>query len=478
MQMRQQSILLVAATTAMVAWMAAPTMAVINVTLSASPNPIGIGDTAVITLSGQGTATGLFSLGGNVTASSGDGGALSAVAASSAWVVEFAPTFGLTPNKGVAGVGGGWSTFGSEQTSYLTPDANYAKAAPVAVFSYKVTGVTAGHVTLHFARATVSGYKCIETDKTSVMGTVTDLTIYIGYSVGVTPTGGLTASGYAGGPFSPSSIAYTLTNYSTAPVSWTAGKTQPWVTLDNMGGTLASGQSTTVTVSINSIAETFGPGTYSDTIIFTNITNGSGSTTRAVSLTIPRPTGDVDGDGHVDVVDLLWLVDAWGAQGPSPTWNPACDLNGDRMIDSADFAIFQASNGTHQGQPEWNAACDLNGDGVVDVLDRQIFTKAYGTHPGQANWNPACDFNSDSKIDSADLTIYQAAEGSYRGQPRWNPACDFNSDGKIDSADLPILQAANNSYGGDPNWDAACDFNNDGWVDVIDLLIFNDYFGI
>jgi hypothetical protein len=159
--------------------LAAPSLAVVNVSLAASPNPIAIGETAVITLSGQGTAAGLFSLGGNVTASSGDGGALSAVAASSAWVVEFAPTFGLTPNKGVAGVGGGWSTFGSEQTSYLTPDANYGKAAPVAVFSYKVTGVTAGHVTLHFAPATVSGYKCIETDKTGVMGQVSDVVVTI-----------------------------------------------------------------------------------------------------------------------------------------------------------------------------------------------------------------------------------------------------------------------------------------------------------
>ena len=225
-------------------------------------------------------------------------------------------------------------------------------------------------------------------------------------TLSVLPLGGLASSGYAGGPFSPSTTSYTLTNIGALPLSWTAGNTQPWITLDNMGGTLAPGDSATVTVSINIVADSLLPGTYSDTVTFTNSTNGIGNTTRSVSLTIPIPPGDVNGDGHVDVVDLLWLVDAFGTCTNSPNWNPACDLNS---------------------------------DGYVNNLDRQILMNAYGTSQGQPNYNPACDFNGDGNVDSVDLGILQAANPSYGGDPNYNPACDFNSDGYVDVIDLLTL---------------------------------------
>ncbi len=116
-------------------------------------------------------------------------------------------------------------------------------------------------------------------------------------SLSVTPTTGLSASGLAGGPFSPSNETYTLTNDGGEAINWTAGKTQPWVTLSSTGGALAAGASTTVTVSINSAANSLAIGSYSDTVTFSNTTNGSGSTTRPVGLTVndslppPPPTG-------------------------------------------------------------------------------------------------------------------------------------------------------------------------------------------
>jgi hypothetical protein len=159
--------------------LAVPSFGAVNVSLTAVNSSIAVGETATIYVSGQGDVAGLFSLAGNVTASTSDGGALTSTAASSVWDVNFSPTFGLTPKPGTAGVNGGWSLFGSEQTNYLSPDANYAKAAPVAVFSYKVVGATQGHVTLHFAPATVSGYKCTETNKAVTMGTITDVVVTI-----------------------------------------------------------------------------------------------------------------------------------------------------------------------------------------------------------------------------------------------------------------------------------------------------------
>ena len=102
----------------------------------------------------------------------------------------------------------------------------------------------------------------------------------------VSPAGGLTSSGTAGGPFTPSSLSYTLTNTGTAPMNWTASKAQSWVTLSATGGTLAAGAGTTVTVSIGTGANSLAAGSYGDNVTFTNTTNGTGNTTRPVSLTV------------------------------------------------------------------------------------------------------------------------------------------------------------------------------------------------
>ena len=102
----------------------------------------------------------------------------------------------------------------------------------------------------------------------------------------ITPTDGLTSSGGVGGPFSPSSTTYTLQNQSTTSINYTVSKTASWVTLSGTGGTIAAGGSTTVTVSINSDANSLAVGSYSDTVTFTNTTNHQGDTTRAVSLQV------------------------------------------------------------------------------------------------------------------------------------------------------------------------------------------------
>jgi hypothetical protein len=101
-----------------------------------------------------------------------------------------------------------------------------------------------------------------------------------------TPATGLSSSGGAGGPFSPSSTIYTLTNQSTTSINYTVSKVASWVTLSSTGGSLAAGGSTNITVSINSTANTLTVGTYNDTVTFTNTTNHQGDTTRPVTLQV------------------------------------------------------------------------------------------------------------------------------------------------------------------------------------------------
>ncbi|MFC2161239.1 hypothetical protein ACFLRX_06255 [Acidobacteriota bacterium] len=105
-------------------------------------------------------------------------------------------------------------------------------------------------------------------------------------SLSIIPTEGLTSTGLVGGPFSPSSQLYTLENTGDVPLDWTAGKVETWVDLTAENGTLAPGAATTVSVSINAMANGLTAGPYADTVTFTNTTNGSGITTRAVLLTV------------------------------------------------------------------------------------------------------------------------------------------------------------------------------------------------
>jgi hypothetical protein len=47
--------------------------------------------------------------------------------------------------------------------------------------------------------------------------------------------------------------------------------------------------------------------------------------------------GDVNGDGHVDVVDLLWLVDAFGSVTGDANYDARCDFNSDGSVDVVDL---------------------------------------------------------------------------------------------------------------------------------------------
>jgi hypothetical protein len=47
--------------------------------------------------------------------------------------------------------------------------------------------------------------------------------------------------------------------------------------------------------------------------------------------------GDVDGDGYVDVVDLLYLVDSFGSAAGDANYDPRCDFNHDDAVDVVDL---------------------------------------------------------------------------------------------------------------------------------------------
>jgi Leucine-rich repeat (LRR) protein len=122
----------------------------------------------------------------------------------------------------------------------------------------------------------------------------------------VTPPDGFISSGPEGGPFTPASKDYTLQNTGNWPLNW-QGESGALTTLSATSGALAAGASTTVTASIDSIANGYTPGTYNDTVVFLNVTNGIGQTTRPVTLTVtPQHMPDLI------ISDLMGTLNASG----------------------------------------------------------------------------------------------------------------------------------------------------------------------
>ena len=86
----------------------------------------------------------------------------------------------------------------------------------------------------------------------------------------ITPPIGFNASGATGGPFSPNSQNYLLTNTSAAPVVWSLISPSAWLNASAAGGTLPANGTNGVTISLNAAANSLAAGTYPATVQFTN----------------------------------------------------------------------------------------------------------------------------------------------------------------------------------------------------------------
>lgn len=133
--------------------------------------------------------------------------------------------------------------------------------------------------------------ECIENDVTG-----NNINYVIPTSTGyldIGPFDDLTFAGVQGGPFTPDSDTYTLTNRSLEDVTWQLSISETWLTADVTSGTLAPGESVDVTLTLDADELTRFDSPYSATIAFVNLTNGCGDRVFTATLDV---TGTFPGD--------------------------------------------------------------------------------------------------------------------------------------------------------------------------------------
>lgn len=161
---------------------------------------------------------------------------------------------------------------------------------------------------------------------------------YDPYGVGiqVAPTGIASAEGDTGGPFTPSSFTFTVTNVGGEALDFEAMTTASWLTVTGGSGTLAGYASADVTVDINSAAGALANGDYDGVVSFRNLTDGSGDTDRVVNLRIGVPvlhwTETLDSDPGWTTEGLWAYGVPTGGGGQYGNNDPTSGYTGDNVL--------------------------------------------------------------------------------------------------------------------------------------------------
>ncbi|HVE38485.1 MAG TPA: Ig-like domain-containing protein [Planctomycetota bacterium] len=180
----------------------------------------------------------------------------------------------------------------------------------------------------------------------------------------ITPANGYYSSGPQGGSFNPGVQIFTMTNTGTATIGYTVSANQPWVTVFMTSGTLDAGNAWANPVFINSQANTLAAGTYTATVTFTNTTNGSGNTTRVVTLIVGAA-----GDTTPPTVTITNPVPP-NATSPTASVTVSGTASDNTGITSMYWVnMLTNEQGTMAGATAWTFSVGLiNGDNQIHVL--------------------------------------------------------------------------------------------------------------
>jgi hypothetical protein len=105
----------------------------------------------------------------------------------------------------------------------------------------------------------------------------------------ITPVAGFVANGPVGGPFTPTSMTFVLTNVGSNSLNWAVANTNTWLSVLPAGGTLVpGGPADSVTASVTASANSLPMGIFPATVWFTNLTDLVGLS-RQFTLRVGQP---------------------------------------------------------------------------------------------------------------------------------------------------------------------------------------------
>ncbi|MCH2139195.1 MAG: C25 family cysteine peptidase [Phycisphaerales bacterium] len=100
---------------------------------------------------------------------------------------------------------------------------------------------------------------------------------------------GFAAEGPLGGPFSPNTAEFTITNYDDVAYEYGVDVDVAWADLAQVGGTVPGGGTATIVVVLNSQANSLGNGMHMGNVTFTDETNGGELAVKPISVNVGVP---------------------------------------------------------------------------------------------------------------------------------------------------------------------------------------------
>jgi subtilase family serine protease len=166
--------------------------------------------------------------------------------------------------------------------------------------------------------------------------------LYLTDTLGVTPSAGLSAYGYLGGPFTPSSATYAVTNSATDTINWVLGPLPVWLNASATAGTNNPGDpADLVTLSLNDAATNLNAGNHSATVYFTNLNTGF-VYSRTASITI---WPSLVQNGGFETGDFSF----WDLVGPQATTYNFADGSTDVKAHNGKYAAALGQNVSETG---------------------------------------------------------------------------------------------------------------------------------
>jgi hypothetical protein len=113
------------------------------------------------------------------------------------------------------------------------------------------------------------------TNQTTGLAQLRQFTLQVLQPLAVSPTNGFTSSGPVGGSFNVNTQNFSVTNLGSASLNWSVNDTDSWLTASPNSGTLTAGGQMTLTVSLDSAANSLPSGIYNANVVITSQYGGA-----------------------------------------------------------------------------------------------------------------------------------------------------------------------------------------------------------